>query len=197
MTKNFSKFRIWHQKDASLAKILNLIKFMVLSVLMFLPISAYTQFSGGDGTEGNPYIITTPAQLAQLATYVNEANIEYNAKHYKLGNNLDLSDYQTGAGWIPIGNDPNSFRGVFNGDNHIITGLYINNTSRAHVGLFGRLIGTNTATTKANVFNLGIKDAEIISNFNGIAYAGGIVGQHAGDGGLDKCFFTGSISVAA
>ena len=60
-------------------------------------------FSDGSGTENDPYIIYTAEELAQLATFVNEGNTQYNDKHYKLGKWIDLSNYQSGTGWIPIG----------------------------------------------------------------------------------------------
>ena len=52
-------------------------------------------FSGGNGTSDYPYIITTPAQLAQLATFANAGTAPYaNAGvYYKLGNDIDLSTY--------------------------------------------------------------------------------------------------------
>jgi hypothetical protein len=45
---------------------------VVMGIMMWLFVffampKANAQFSGGNGTEGNPYIITTAAQLAQLA----------------------------------------------------------------------------------------------------------------------------------
>ena len=94
------------------------------------PIFATAQFTSGTGAENDPYIISTPAQLAQLVTFVNasETNETYADKHYKLANDIDLSEI---ASWTPIGiNSYNSyFKGYFNGDNHIITGLKINSTS--------------------------------------------------------------------
>ena len=94
---------------------------------LFAPFFATAQFTGGTGAENDPYIISTPAQLAQLATFVNENNAIYNNKHYKLDNDIDLSEYSS---WMPIGSNSNyAFKGTFNGDNHIITGLKINSTS--------------------------------------------------------------------
>jgi hypothetical protein len=81
---------------------------------------AQGHFSGGNGSEAAPYIITTAAQLAKLAELVNEENEDYNAAYYRLGNDIDLSDYgagwNDGHGWIPIGNGWEFF-GVFDGNN--------------------------------------------------------------------------------
>jgi len=175
------------------------IKSLAAIVALFLvSLSASAQFSGGNGTENNPYIITTPAQLAQLATLVNEGNTDYNDKHYKLGNDLDLSEYgenfNDGAGWIPIGwydyytDTFITFKGVFDGNNKIITSLYISNTSFTDIGLFGVL-------DEGIIKNLGVMDVEVNDN-NTYAWSpcvGGLVGYNL-DGLVLNCYITGSIS---
>jgi len=103
-------------------------------IVLFCLTEANAQFSGENGTENNPYIITTAAELAQLATYVNAANEAFNSCHYKLGDNIDLSSYQSGQGWTTIGIEENNcFSGVFDGNNKIITGLKINAPSQCGV----------------------------------------------------------------
>ena len=90
------------------------------------------QFAGGNGTQGNPYQINTAAQLAQLASFVNTGNSAYNAAYYLLTANINLSGYDTnnitfnsGNGWMPIGNQTNPFMGLFDGNGYVITGLCI------------------------------------------------------------------------
>lgn len=68
--------------------------------------------------------------------------------HFILMNDLDFandSDYEsienkaawtTGQGWVPIGTDINDFRGVFDGNTKVITGLMINKDTK-YIGLFG------------------------------------------------------------
>jgi len=160
---------------------------LIPAITMFIltPITTQAQFSGGDGTENNPYIITTAEQLAQLASYVNTDNSSYNDKHYKLGNDLNLSGYQTGEGWIPIGSSYN-FKGIFDGNNKKIIGLKINNTTLENVGLFGYL---RTGTIK----NLGIVETNIISSRAAGSNTGGVVGCNY-DGNISNCYSTGSIS---
>jgi hypothetical protein len=50
------------------------------------------QFAGS-GTNADPYLIETAAQLANLAELVNAGNTAYNDKCYKLENNIDLFGY--------------------------------------------------------------------------------------------------------
>ena len=144
----------------------------------------------GAGTSENPYQINTPAQLAKLAELVNEGNASYNAAHYKLMNNLDLSaygkDYDDGKGWTPIGNTyEQPFKGIFDGNGKTITELYINQSGQSHVGLFGS-ISRGTANNLA-LQNVSIKGAQSVGGVTGSVYEGGMV---------QGCFVSGIMSGA-
>jgi hypothetical protein len=90
----------------------------------------------GSGTIGAPYQITTPAELATLATNVN-AGTAYGGIYFKLMNDLSLSGYPD---WNPIGNGLSQFfKGVFDGNYKKITSLSINNVTRTYYGLFGNI----------------------------------------------------------
>ena len=148
----------------------------------------FFEFDDGDGSEENPYIITTAQQLEMLAQLVNEGRSDYNNKHYKLGNDLDLSDYNDEEGWIPIGLEyPNSFKGVFDGDGKIISGLYTNNSTLHYVGLFGYIYN-------AIIKNLGV-DADInLSSDYHIYYYTGILAGYSNNSKILNCFSTGAIN---
>ena len=144
----------------------------------------------GAGTSENPYQINTPAQLAKLAELVNEGNASYNAAHYKLMNNLDLSaygkDYDDGKGWTPIGNTyEQPFKGIFDGNGKTITELYINQSGQSHVGLFGS-ISRGTANNLA-LQNVSIKGGQSVGGVTGSVYEGGMV---------QGCFVSGIMSGA-
>jgi len=128
------------------------------------------------GSSINPYLITTAAELAQLATWVNNGTAPYaNAgAYYKLANNIDLSGYQAGAGWTPIGTSTNLFYGNFDGDGKIITGLKINSTTLNYVGLFG--------CSNGSINNIRINSMNIVVNKDGGTYAGGVVGFNSSNG---------------
>jgi len=146
----------------------------------------------GSGTELDPYIITTPEQLAQLATFVNAGTAPYAAAgiYYKLGNdiNLGIAPYNTDPGWTPIGNsNTRQFRGVFDGNHKNITGLYINSTTLQYAGLFGY------TETGSEIKDLGILDADITvtEDLGTNTYTGGIAGYNGGS--LSNCYSTGSV----
>jgi len=150
-------------------------------------------FVGGSGTNADPYLIATPAQLARLAELVNADDANYVSKCYKLLNDLDLSDYGTnfndGAGWIPIGEGfffegNRSFKGEFDGNNKKITGLYINVSNIGYVGLFGMI-------ESAKIQNLSVEGVNIKSGWD---YAAGIVGGAYDNSSLSNCTFSGTVS---
>ena len=156
----------------------------LLTAVCFFAITnkAFGQFSGGDGSENNPYIITTAEQLAQLATFVNNGNESYDGKFYKLGNDISLSAYQSGAGWTPIGYGENYFNGNFDGNGKKITDLYINNPNLDFVGLFGQIYGSE-------IKNLAVESV----NVHGKDYVGGITGDCYASR-INDCYSTGNVS---
>ena len=152
---------------------------------------AVGQFAGGNGTSGNPYQINTAAHLAQLASYVNAGNSTYNAAYYLLTANINLSSYDTnnlsfnsGKGWVPIGNQTYPFMGLFDGNGHVITGLCIKDWI-AYGGLFGTI-------ENAVIGNLGVDNLYV----NVAAGAGGLVGLLLNSGGGNRimnCYTTGTV----
>ena len=157
---------------------------LLLTALCFFAFSnkASAQFSDGNGTENNPYIITTAQQLAQLATYVNAGNTDYNDKCYKLGNDISLVAYQSGTGWTPIGRSAYEFCGNFDGNSKIISGLVINNDNLDYTGLFG-------CTWNATVKNLAVVNV----NIRGDWFVGGVAGSFLG-GNIENCYSTGNVN---
>jgi len=147
----------------------------------------------GAGTSDSPYIITMAEQLAFLAIKVNEGDANFNNKHYRLGGDIDISDFgehfNNGRGWTPIGSSWNNgcfFSGVFDGNNKVISGLYINSTGvNEAAGLFGYIYN-------GTVKNLGFEDVNITASFD----AGGIVGLLGGDFFITNTYTTGTITIA-
>jgi len=146
----------------------------------------------GDGTSESPYIITMWEQLVFLTINLNEGGANFSDKHYRLGNDIDISEYcehfNDGKGWIPIGTQTRPFSGVFDGNNKIISGLYINNPTVSNMGLFG-------VVHNGTVKNLGVEGVNIRGNDN----VGGIVGHVANfdvspsHNIIDNCYSTGTV----
>jgi parallel beta-helix repeat protein len=131
--------------------------------LCFISLNFVSAFSGtGDGSLGNPYIITNCTQL-------DETRDDLTA-NYSLGNNINMSAvgceaFQTGAGFLPIGNCTLNasdcliqyiFSGNFEGNNYNISNLYINYPERQYIGLFG--------VTRGNISNVNLVNVNITGN---------------------------------
>ncbi len=126
---------------------------------------------GGDGTVGNPYLISNPEQLHHV-----RANL---SAHYKLINDIDLTTFllpnthgfNNGAFWSPIGNPNSPFSGSFDGNYKKIKGLKIMRSTEDYVGLFGLV----TAETAGNeIARLGL-EIDIVGVW-GNSYVGGLIG---------------------
>ncbi|MDR2883847.1 MAG: InlB B-repeat-containing protein [Deferribacteraceae bacterium] len=91
--------------------------------------------------------------------------------NYALSDDIDLE----GADWSPISG---TYSGIFDGNNHIITGLYINKSDLDNVGLFSTLSGT--------VKDLGL----VINSVTGRDSVGGIAGTLAATGIIQKSYVT-------
>ena len=129
-------------------------------------------FTSGDGSEENPYIITTPKQLEAM-----NLGLEF---HYKLGADIDLKDYEN---WSPIGNNSNSsnrFTGSLDGAEYKISNLKITGTED-YKGLFGYSDGIIRNIKLENV------------NIEGKQFVGGLVGQNE-KGTIEKCYVTGTVT---
>ncbi|MDD3831628.1 MAG: MBG domain-containing protein, partial [Clostridia bacterium] len=121
-------------------------------------------FAGGTGTAEDPYLISTPEQMAKLAYDVRNDVSAYVDKHFRLTNNIDLSARY----WQPIGFTDSSdvdhyFRGHFDGAGFDIIGLilsysYTSNSDGSNNvwnGLFGRIYGPSYANrSQIGNFNL-------------------------------------------
>ncbi|MDR0666030.1 MAG: S24 family peptidase [Campylobacteraceae bacterium] len=89
------------------------------------------RFYASDGIK----TVTTQAELAAI-----NADAATLSGKYILLKDIELDDNETGFdadGWIPIGKYGSKFKGIFNGNNHKITNLWINRLNDSYVGLFG------------------------------------------------------------
>jgi hypothetical protein len=132
----------------------------------------------GSGTSSSPYQISTLNHLYWLSItssvwgkyFIQTADIDASTTLY----------WNSGAGFSPIGNGTTSFSGNYNGQDHTISGLYINRSSQDYVGLFGSNSGT--------ILNLGVRNATV----NGETCTGKMVGYNTGS--IYYCCATGTVS---
>lgn len=130
-------------------------------------------FSGGNGTQSNPYLISNGAELAYLADSANSRRLS-DGCYFQLSADIDLGNHS----WTPIGS--RWFNGSFDGNGHIISGLHIDDTDIDHFGLFGRIDGSliENLTVKGSI------TADSTSDY--IVYVGGIAAENR-DGCIQNC----------
>jgi hypothetical protein len=135
--------------------------------------------------EATIFNISTAAQLAGLAELVNGGKT-FADKTVNLSKDISLSaygsNYREGMGWVPIGRSKDrSFRGTFDGDGHVVSGLYISDNNLDWAGLFG-------CVRDGVVKNIGVVDVNIRAASN----VGGLIGYRSNSNTIN-CYTTGTV----
>ena len=146
--------------------------------------SAVPMLLSGDGSQGNPYKISTGAELAYIAKEANKSEFpeSFADKYFILTSNIDLNGHE----WTPI----SRFNGKFDGSNYAINGIKIGSSSSYSIsdsenGLFG------SVDANAVIKNLSVDSGGIYSAANGAAN-GVIAGYNAGT--ITNCKTSGRIN---
>lgn len=156
--------------------------------------------SGGNGTQDDPWLISTAADLKALANFINDdtqpANA-YDADGCGLGNFHGYYFKQTadidlqGAAWDPIGYSDESyfyFSGHYDGGNHVIRNAVssgITDNGYTLAGIFGSVYF-------GSISNLHIENVEFSAEGNNKqAFAGGLAGIVL-DSEIANCSVSGS-----
>ena len=135
-------------------------------------------WTNGTGTEADPFLIENAQQLANLAYRVNNGldagggHVSNHDYHYKLMVDVNLNGSNSFQ-WDPIGywnsnTDYQCFGGHFDGNNHTISGLYINSSAN-RVGFFA-------FTEGATIMNLSLNGTKVFTSAS-ISCAGGVAGS--------------------
>lgn len=126
----------------------------------------------GSGTETDPYLIESGAELAYLSKFCAEGG-NTSGLYYELTADIDLANNV----FTPIGpSSTNQFKGIFNGAGNTISNLKIDRTESLS-GLFGRVNG-------ATIQNLTIDHATITSTSGNV---GALVGAAYGTCTITNC----------
>ena len=167
-------------------KLLSLLLALCL-VMALVPVSAFAAeaplFGGGTGTQEDPWLITSQADLIALAEFLNSGNAAtFDTEAAGIGNchgyyfkqtaDIDL----TGVTWEPIGYSGGGyyFAGNYDGDGHTISNATSTGKNDADgfatAGIFGWV-------AFGSVENLHVKNANFVATgHNEYSYVGGIAG---------------------
>ncbi|MCL2556774.1 MAG: hypothetical protein FWE03_07170 [Firmicutes bacterium] len=132
----------------------------------------------GQGTQSNPYEISSAVELRDFANLVNSGT-DFEGNYILLTDNINLGGI---IQHIPIGIGAYPFSGNFDGGNHMISGLFFSQPDQNGVGLFG-VMGANSS-----IRNIAVEG--IITAGNNV---GGIVGSML-VGQIENSFFNGTIN---
>lgn len=177
---------------------------LTLLLAALFTLQLYAQFSGGSGTEADPYQVATATDLNNVRNYLSSyfiqtANID-----------LGVAPWNVGEGWVPIGTG-SAFSGNYDGNEHYIYSLFINRPGVAYQGLFSIL--DNSEVTYLNLENVQIIGGDYTGSLAGIGrnwtsiynstitgsvqgdnLTGGFLGQLLMVSGLIDCKFIGTVT---
>ena len=157
--------------------------------------STAAAFAGGTGTAEDPYQIANGAELAYLASSVNNGET-YEEKNFVLTANIDLN----GLPWTPIANSFSDallggsnyriFAGNFDGNGYTISKVSIGSeTTPFESDVFGLFGATEGKISNLNLDTVSIHGVAKITSGYVIGPAGGLVGYSAGS--IENCHVTG------
>lgn len=115
--------------------------------------SVSSDFSGGNGTINNPYLIKTGNDFAYFQKVMEEYPDIYNSAYYTLVSDINLGQHEIS----PI----SEFKGVFDGNGYSIMSFNLKNN---YVDNKENYYGLFTSLENATIKNLNINDVKLISN---------------------------------
>ena len=172
----------------AIKKIMVAVLLSLSMVVSFMPTNVFAAevptFSGGNGTQEDPWLISSSNDLIELADWVNSEKAKtfdmddcgtgyFHGYYFKQISNIDL----TGVDYAPIGytdTDEIYFSGNYDGNNFIISNITStgkqDSDGQTTVGIFGFIV-------EAKIENIHVKNADFLAiGNNSYAHAGGIVG---------------------
>jgi len=157
-------------------------RILIVFALMLLLTGLLAQVQpSGTGTQNDPYLMATLSNLQWLS---NNSSAWSSSTYIIQTADIDATPTNTWnstTGFNPIGSNSVQFFGSYDGQGHVVDGLYINRPV-SYQGLFGYLEG-------ATVANLGITNADI----SGTSYIGAVTGYNCYSAVVSNCYSTGSV----
>jgi hypothetical protein len=131
------------------------------------------EYSGGSGTQADPYQIATVSDWQELTIVWADWD-----EQFIVTADIDLQ----GISLAPVGTS-RRFTGFLEGNGHVIGNAVINQPDKDYAGLFGVI------ESGGEIRNLGIEDASI----TGKSYVGGLVG-YSDSSIITACYVTGAVT---
>ena len=175
--------------------------FIFLIIMLLCANGVMAQFNGS-GTESDPYLISTQQDLKNLIKSVNNSRNDFSGKFFKQTDDIDFVDSQVFPdGFTPIGDyDRNRpFSGIYDGDGHTISKLYI--TGNDNAAMFGYvengcIKNLNFENVNVSAYSTGIFSIVAAQAINSTISRITVNGQLASTGSSDNAKLTGIVGVA-
>lgn len=172
--------------------------FVVVLLLLSSPFMALKAQNGGfpdpaepagTGAQNDPYLITSLENLHWMAVNIG-INNDFLDTYFLQENDIDASataSWDNGMGFLPIGGAGSEaqFKGFYDGQGHVITGLRINRAETNNIGFFGH-IGIESQNQPTEIKNLGLIDVVVV----GARGTGTLIGRITGNQAtlVERCF---------
>ncbi len=152
-------------------------------------------YSGGSGTEADPYRIATPADMNEIGANRNDWGT-----HFVMVNDINLANY-TGTQFNIIGTDyDHAFTGVFDGNGHTISNFTYTISDNYEIGIFGYVKGANALVKDLHLSNpiVNTEHANAVGSLVGCLEQGritgcSVTGGSVSGGGLQYGLATGGL----
>ncbi len=172
---------------------------LAVVVLLLAAGAACGKYSDGTGEPDDPYQIATPNDLNDIHNHPEDYN-----RHFILTADIDMNGFNFSAAVIAPDTNPAQadfqgpyFAGLFDGNDHVITNIKIDEVLKDYLGLFGR-IGSAGQVANLSIENIKIRGNNCVgglaaSNYGQINYChatgqlqgndsvAGLVGHHKGN----------------
>lgn len=161
----------------------------------------------GEGTEASPYELKNEEDILTLANEVNNQAVNFNGVVFKLTADVSLSKKWTPIGCVK-GQSNRTFGGTFDGADHTIKGLSIDDTA-SYAGLFGYVSGATIKNVKLDgvsikagsyvgmlfgkAENATIANVSVSGTLQGADFVGGLGGSIS-KGNVETAAVSGTVS---
>jgi len=151
-----------------------------------MPAAFSATYSGGDGTEADPYLIANPTDLLTLSNPANSADW---SAYFLMTNNINMTGIATFTPIAPdtdpdtVGFQGTSFTGVFDGGGFAIQNLTITLPTQSYIGIFGCISGASSLIKNLGVQNISMEGTSDVSGLAGL-----------NEGTIIECYTTGAVS---
>lgn len=159
-------------------------------------------FDGGNGSQENPYLISTATQLDRVRDFsgvFDEFEFPCKGNYFRLTNDINLTEYLSAGGtghakWGDKGWEPIPLgASTFDGGGHTVSGLFINRPNERNVGLFSVVIDSFVTQINVQLSDRGIVGRTCVGGIAGVVTSTNMVKDSAS---ITACSVSGGVRSA-